>query len=200
MKNNRVMEKLGLRYCNIEKPSFLALFDGLENNTSITSLDISYNKLNSVEACTKLALALGNKDCKIKELHLSDCLLNSKHLKELSDGFAENFSLNRLHLDHNTINIHGLRMLAFGVQECPTLQLLTLQNTNLSTSDVVELVRRLGRKNCPLDILDVRENPNFDYNNDQFLKYSKKYSSIMVKHDKRLVSTKSKIMTTLRRI
>jgi len=200
LKDNQKLEKLGLRYCNLEKNSFLALFEGLINNNSITSLDISHNKLNSVEACTKLSQALSKSEV-IRELHLSDCILNSKHLTEIADGLAENVSLNRLHLDHNTINIQGLRTLAFGVKESKTLQLLTLQDTNLTTADTIEFIRRLGRWKSQLEILDVRNNPNIEINDDQFVKYTKRYSSIMVKHDKRsLISAKSKIMNTLRKI
>jgi len=201
LKNNRVLEKLGLRFCNLDKNSFIALLDGVGNNTSVTSLDISYNKLNSMESCVKLGEVIGNLDCSIKELHLSECMLNSKHMKELSDAFADNRSLVRLHLDRNVINIHGLRFIVAGLKKHPCLQLLSLQNTNINTSDVIEVLRRLGKDDSLLEILDVRGNSNVIYNDIQLEKYMRRYRTILVKlPTENTQTTRTKIMNQLKKI
>eukprot|EP01129_Flabellula_baltica_P011332 TRINITY_DN493_c0_g1_i1.p1 TRINITY_DN493_c0_g1~~TRINITY_DN493_c0_g1_i1.p1 ORF type:complete len:1052 (-),score=238.04 TRINITY_DN493_c0_g1_i1:28-3183(-) len=174
------IQKLGLRYCGIEKKSFTILGKGLQENSTLTSLDLSHNKLSSIEACMKMSDAIGNLDCRIVELNLSSCCMKYKQLRELSEGFSDNQSIQRLFLDGNDVSLTGIRAICFGLSDHEDIEIITLQDTNLRVKDVIEAIRRFGRGKTSIGILDVRKNP-VEVNED-LLRYSKKYG-ILVKYD-----------------
>jgi len=188
LQTNTTLQKLGLRFCDIGKVGFIELSKALEYNSSVSYLDISHNTLDSLEACRKFAEAIGHQKTKktekisktaISELNISGCLIGYKQMEELAEGLYRNRSIKTLHLDDNDLSAKGLRALALCVQQNEAIKIITVQETQIDTQDIVAFMERVGDINF-LDVLDCRNNSAIDATSEHLNKTRKRYNKYKV--------------------
>jgi len=187
LSGNNTLQKLGMRYCEIGKSGFITLAKIISTNSSITYLDVSHNSLDSTEACKQLAAALGHAKTRkgdkisatvINELNISNCLIGPKQLDELAEGLVRNRSIKTLHLDDNELGIKGMRALSVAVKQNQVLKIITVQDTHISTSDVVVFMEKAADE-CFIEVLDCRKN-GIDAGNSQFVQAQKRYNKYKI--------------------
>jgi len=180
--NNTTLQRLGLRFCDIAKAGFMDLTKAIEINPSLIYLDISHNSLESLEACRKLGEAIGHIKSKktdnisktvINELNISGCLIGHKQIEELTEGLYRNRTVKTLHIDDNDLSGKGIRALAICVQQNEAIKILTVQETELDTQDLVLFMEKLGDSNY-LDVFDCRNNPGIDPSSENLIRARKR--------------------------
>ncbi len=89
------------------------LMAGLSQNTSITQLDLSHNKISN-HGVRMLATMLMNPNCVLARLSLADNQIHVEGGRYLGRGLRENSSLLELNVRLNRLTDEGLRMLLEG--------------------------------------------------------------------------------------
>jgi len=182
--NNTTLHRLGLRFCDIGKAGFIEFAKALEVNSSLQYLDISHNSLESLEACRKIGEAIGHIKTKktenvsktvLAELNISGCLIGHKQIEELTEGLYRNRSIKTLHIDDNDLSGKGMRALAICVQQNQGIKILTVQETQIDTQDVIIFMEKLGDTNF-LDVFDCRNNPGIDSDHENLKRARKRYN------------------------
>ena len=100
--------------CNIIDDDLLKmLMAGLSQNTSITQLDLSHNKISN-HGVRMLATMLMNPNCVLARLSLADNQIHVEGGRYLGRGLRENSSLLELNVRLNRLTDEGLRMMLEG--------------------------------------------------------------------------------------
>lgn len=90
--------------CNLKPEVFLSLASGLSQNVSLTKLMVAENSWITKDNLQKICEAmLENKNCKLIELDLSKCNINSEKVRPLIILLENNYKLRNLNLKDNFI-------------------------------------------------------------------------------------------------
>ena len=138
----------------------LPLARAVEQNSSLTTLHLSYNRL--VHA-PSLARCISSSSCcccstrqsSLVELRLDHNQLNDETVIALAETLATNTTLKVLHLDSNNIGDNGGVAIAKSLWQNETLQKLGLGRNNLGTVTVKALLEVLQTKNVSLNWLSL---------------------------------------------
>ncbi|KAF9284701.1 hypothetical protein BGZ88_009831 [Linnemannia elongata] len=142
----------------------VSLAEALKTNSTLTTLDLQYNKIGSYEVevmaealktnSTMITLYLGNNSIGDNGPHSQD-KLDSDHLglqhnsigedraKALSEALNTNSILTTLYLLRNSIGVYGAKALAEGLKNNSTLTTLDLQYNSIGVDGVKALAEAL---------------------------------------------------------
>nr|XP_054751286.1 uncharacterized protein LOC129257075 isoform X1 [Lytechinus pictus] len=132
LKTNTSLTTLNMSSCGATDLS--ALMEGLQENTILSSLDVSHNQLsNSNSFVTSLSVILKNSSCAIKELNVRNCGIQGTGLQVLGEGVKENSSLVIFHAGGNDVSDANvfLEVLLTCLQH-PSLETLNVNDTRIS--------------------------------------------------------------------
>ncbi|XP_032752170.1 NACHT, LRR and PYD domains-containing protein 4A-like isoform X1 [Rattus rattus] len=149
---NSVLKSLCLRHCLITTSGCQDLAEVLRNNQNLTSLHISYNKIE--DAGVKLLCdAIKQPNCHLEDLGLEACELTGACCEDLASTFTQCRTLWGINLLNNTLDYTGLVVLceALRQQKC-TPHVLGLRITDFDNETQAFLVAE-QEKNPDLSIL-----------------------------------------------
>jgi Ran GTPase-activating protein (RanGAP) involved in mRNA processing and transport len=162
IKNNKTISKLALRSCGLDKAIMVEICASLCDNTTLREMDLAGNRMDSSEAIEQLEVALETNKT-LSSLNIAACRIDANGIYTLCAGLKENTVIERLHLDGNPIGNAGLMRLIEGLQGAKKLTIVTLQETSIHTSALLEFLRALG-KSSAVDTLDIRRNSDIKVN------------------------------------
>lgn len=175
---NEQIQYLSLRNCSLEKHAMLAVAKAVAGNKTLQELDLSGNRLDSVEALEAWTTALISNTA-LKTVYFAACKMDSACCVVFSEVLTENKTLERLHLDGNSVG-KGLADLADGLAANRTLRFLTLQESSLRQDFLEEFLHRFsGSSKSALELLDVRRNKFKDV--EQLKKLASEFSHLDLK-------------------
>ncbi|XP_048406304.2 NACHT, LRR and PYD domains-containing protein 3-like isoform X1 [Stegostoma tigrinum] len=129
----------------------------LSASPALTILNLGYNKLGD-SGVKALSEVLGNPNCKVQKLRLSENGISASSMKDLACALSSNCSLIELDLGHNKLCDSGVKLLsaALGKSKCK-IQKLRLDDNRLSDSCTGDLASALN-SNCTLTELNLEYN------------------------------------------
>ncbi|UCM86429.1 MAG: ankyrin repeat domain-containing protein (plasmid) [Rickettsia endosymbiont of Culicoides impunctatus] len=168
--NNKTIHALDLSYMEIDSELGCEIAQGLDNNCSLISLDLSGNTKMGSKTISELSLVL-SRSIYLKYLNLFDNKLSIKDIKTLLSRLKSNQDLTHLNLadndfsgiitDANGKKISDLDNLYVDfkslLQGNNSLKYLNLAKCKLNYQSLESLFALL-KKNSSLEILDIREN------------------------------------------
>ncbi|XP_039374718.1 NACHT, LRR and PYD domains-containing protein 3-like [Mauremys reevesii] len=169
---NCKLERLKLWSCNLTDASYRDLASVLSTSQSLTELNLSHNKLDSVSKVPQvlfdnklgdarvqlLCEGLKHPNCKLQKLELWDCGLTDTGLRDLATALRTNQSLTVLNLGGNKLGDAGVRLLCDGLKHSNCkLQKLDLKGCGVTATSCVDLAPVL-RTSQSLTELSLRGN------------------------------------------
>ena len=148
------LELVDLNRGHFIDPLFLALFLALRVNTSLTSLDLSYNFIH--EGASSLSEAL-RVNTSLTSLDLSVNSIHAEGAHSLSEALKVNTSLTSLSLGRNYIGAEGANYLSEALRVNTSLTSLDLSNTSIHAEGAHSLSEAL-KVNTSLTSLSLGHN------------------------------------------
>ena len=145
--NLRIFEKSKLK-----DDDFYAMFLELQTDTSVTSIDLSYNSL-SDDVCVCIGKALV-KNKTIKKLNLTMCDITVDGCYAISKGLEFNMCLEDIILHSNPFGPDGCTALATMLQLNTTLKYLNIACTDQTSNSLIPICTVLT-KNQSIEYLDA---------------------------------------------
>ncbi|XP_072174367.1 uncharacterized protein [Diadema setosum] len=139
MGTNKSLTCLNISSCGAT--DLKALIEGLQENSTLISLDLSHNQISDSSAFIEgLATILKKSTCAIKELNVRNCGIKDSGLQTLGESLKENTSLIKLHAGGNEVtNLDVFSQMLIRCMQHPSLELLNVNDTRPSTTDAPEL-------------------------------------------------------------
>ncbi|XP_072890975.1 NACHT, LRR and PYD domains-containing protein 12-like isoform X2 [Hemitrygon akajei] len=133
------------------------LASALSTKSSLTELDLSYNKLGD-SGVKLVSVALRNPECKIQKLELYNVGLTDSGAEDLVSALSTNPSLTELYLSNNDLGDSGVKLVSAALRnpECK-IQKLWLNSVGLTDSGAEDLASVLST-NPSLTELDLSYN------------------------------------------
>ncbi|XP_072552361.1 NACHT, LRR and PYD domains-containing protein 3-like [Salminus brasiliensis] len=155
------LKMLRLCECNLTEKSCISLVSVLMSSTScLTELDLSNNKLQD-SGIKLISVGLESPHCKVEILRLCGCNLSEKSCAVLASVLSSNsLSLKELDLSENMLQDSGMKLLSAGLKNphC-TLEILKLLRCSISEEGYASLALALKSNPSPcLRELDLRHN------------------------------------------
>uniref|UniRef100_A0A671FAF7 NLR family pyrin domain containing 2 n=1 Tax=Rhinolophus ferrumequinum TaxID=59479 RepID=A0A671FAF7_RHIFE len=148
------LQYLRLVSCSASAQQWADLSSSLENNQSLTCLNLTANELLD-EGAHLLYMTLRHPKCYLQRLSMENCHLTEAYCKELSSALIVNQRLTHLCLAKNALGNHGVKLLCEGLSypECQ-LQTLVLYYCNITSDGCINLSMLL-QQNSSLTHLDL---------------------------------------------
>ncbi|XP_066122737.1 NACHT, LRR and PYD domains-containing protein 2 [Saccopteryx bilineata] len=152
------LRTLVLYYCNITQDGCINLCMLLQQNSSLTHLDLGMNHV-GVTGLRLLCEALKKPLCNLRCLWLWGCAITPLSCADLSSALRNNQNLTALDLGQNSLGYSGIKMLCdvLKLQSCP-LQKLRLK-IDQSDAQTQELLREVRESNPNLTIERDNQEP-----------------------------------------
>ncbi|XP_064418050.1 NACHT, LRR and PYD domains-containing protein 3-like [Latimeria chalumnae] len=137
---NCKLQKLVLMRCGLTAGCCEDLSSVLSTNSSLTELNLSWNKNLFDSGVKRLSAGLMDPNCKLQILVLERCGLTAGCCEDLSSVLSTNSSLTELHLSYNNLGDSGVKRLSAGLRDpnCK-LQALCVYQNGLSPAMEAEL-------------------------------------------------------------
>jgi len=132
------------------------LMGGLINNSTITHLDFSHNKITN-HGARLLAKLLGSRSV-LTMLNLCDNQIHAEGGRYLGRALRRNESLIELNMRLNRLTDEGGRMLLEGLRDNGSLQLLNLSSNSLAAETTRSFASLLRNPYCALVAVDLSNN------------------------------------------
>lgn len=149
--SNISLRKLVLCSNKLQPESIINISEGLASNTTLISLNLEYNNINTL-AVAKI-LEYNN----LQELDLSGCKITGAGAIDIFKALADNTSLQKLNLYNNSLDDEAMLELAQALNQNNTLTDLNLSSTNLSDVGLTALATVLEH-NTGLQRLNLDSN------------------------------------------
>ena len=156
IKTTDVLTTLMLPANLIDDDLLRQLMGGLINNSTITHLDFSHNKITN-HGARLLAKLLGSRSV-LTCLNLADNQIHAEGGKYLGRALRRNESLIELNLRLNRLTDHGGKALLQGLRDNGSLQLLNLSANSLSSESAEELSILFQFDHTALAAIDMSNN------------------------------------------
>ncbi|KAG0274110.1 hypothetical protein BGZ96_004491, partial [Linnemannia gamsii] len=134
---------------------FAPLAEALKTNSTLTTLDLQYNKVGPHEV-QAMAEALRTNSTMIT-LHLGNNMIGDSGAQSLSVALRTNSTLITLSLDHNSIGDEGAQVLSEALKTNPTLITLSLDHNSIGDEGAQALSEAL-KTNSTLITLSLENN------------------------------------------
>ncbi|XP_037398365.1 NACHT, LRR and PYD domains-containing protein 3-like isoform X3 [Pygocentrus nattereri] len=153
------LEKLELGNCNLTEESCGTLSSALTSNSSLRSLNLSYNKLQD-SGVKLLSVGLENPHCKMEKLELYNCSFTEEGCAALVSALKSNLShLKELNLNYNKPGESGVKLLSDLLKDSHcNLEKLQLCNCNLTEESCAALSSALSSNSSSLRELNLSNN------------------------------------------
>ncbi|RZF45366.1 hypothetical protein LSTR_LSTR002809 [Laodelphax striatellus] len=164
--NGLVQESIDLQFSLVESKCFMPLCLALQNNHTVTTLNLRGNQL-SPDACYHLAVLIST-NLTLKELNLSACRMGPKGAQKIGDSLEYTKTINTLDLSSNELEDVGLQSLITGLGYNKSIRNLNLSNnkfTHLSCWHLSEIFKENS------NILEVNISWNSIMNKEQGIKF-----------------------------
>jgi len=148
----RTLSRLVLSECLINDEVLHLLMSGLANNDTITSLDLSHNKIGDVGARRIAGWLM--KDNVLMSLDLSDNFIRVEGASNIGQALSNNMTLLELNLRLNRLGDEGGTRILGGVKVNNTLKKLNISANDLGRNSAAMLLSLL-QKNTTLRELDI---------------------------------------------
>jgi hypothetical protein len=146
LQNNYVLEKLEIDNCCTAEYGSHAIAEALKVNTSLQVLNLSQNSLSDKGGIAIIEALQENHTLKALVLHR--CTLSSS---KFCDSFSKTLSINdsilEIDLGSNSFSKDGIKYIAEGLSHNQTLEVLKLEDCNLSKKCVSILSKALDNEN-----------------------------------------------------
>ncbi|XP_045553077.1 NACHT, LRR and PYD domains-containing protein 12 isoform X3 [Salmo salar] len=157
------LEKLSLFCCKLSWECCEAMAAALSSTSSLRELDLSHNYLGN-SGVMMLSAGLGNPHCKLMILRLCNCDMTEEGCASLATALRLNPShLKDLDLSSNSPGDPGMNLrFAVLVDPCCKLEILTLDDCNLTENCCAALATALSSNSCSLKNLNLSDNNLYD--------------------------------------
>ncbi|XP_072892645.1 ribonuclease inhibitor-like [Hemitrygon akajei] len=132
------IQKLWLSRVGLTDSGAEDLASALSTNTSLTLLDLNYNKLGD-SGVKLVSAALRNPECKIQALGLEDVRLTDSGAEDLLSALSTKPSLMGLDLDSNSLTDRSVPALRRLILTLPSLEWIRLRGNRFSQTGGKEL-------------------------------------------------------------
>ena len=153
--NNRSLEVVDMRNCNIDSEGACHLAWALCENTTLSRLDLSYNPIG-----TNGAVALANTiriTKSLEEVHMKCCDIDSEGACHLAKVLCENTTLSTLDLSFNPIGTNGAVALANTICTTKSLEEVHMKSCDIKSEGICPLAQAFC-ENTTLRIMDLSGN------------------------------------------
>lgn len=141
IRESKNLESLSVVSCKIQDHE--VLFKALQQNSAITSLNLSWNFSNGFgNKPTKCLKELLEENKILTELHLTNNYLDDTALRYISDGLQNNSTLKTLCLDSNQIGRNEVKYIS-DILASPKLEYLSLFENSVTLDGIEEISRSL---------------------------------------------------------
>ena len=153
--SNATLTSLQLRSCSLDTGALVQVASLLSENTTITTLDISYNKIENMDLAKSLSGAM--KKHQLCSANLSGCGIGASVdiLSEVLDGCA---NLQNLCIDNNGIDTEGVVLVLGYLSGNENLTVFSMDGNNLSPDDAKFVIRAM-KKTSKVRHLSLGSNP-----------------------------------------
>lgn len=173
IRENKTITSIDLPHQHIQKNGLLFLLQELYINTTLTSMDLSYNEMGTAastddqssydelsfsEACTAMAKILTSNVTIIDTLNLNNNHLSPDDGTIIGQALATNETLKTLHLNSNGISNPGALSIGSSISSNRTLLFLDLSNNQIGPGGVTALASALRSPTTALKTLCLERN------------------------------------------
>lgn len=151
--NTNMLSKLVLSQSGINDELMVLILRGLEQNNSITHLDLSHNRIRDTGAM-KIANWLCSSHVILTHLILSHNVIGQQGATEIAKSLVNNNSLLCLDLKLNMIGDLGGETLLRSLKQNQSLQTLNISSNDLGTNSA-KMVQNLVNENQILNFIDL---------------------------------------------
>ena len=155
IETNTTLTTLNLSYNKIGYKGAVSIREGLEKNTTLTTLDLSNNRIGN-EGAVSIGQGL-EKNTTLTTLHLSNNRIGNEGAVSIGQGLEKNTTLTTLHLSYNRIGNEGAVSIGQGLEKNTTLTTLHLSNNGIRGEGAVSIGQGL-EKNTTLTTLHLSNN------------------------------------------
>eukprot|EP01028_Stygiella_incarcerata_P004572 TRINITY_DN2007_c1_g1_i1.p1 TRINITY_DN2007_c1_g1~~TRINITY_DN2007_c1_g1_i1.p1 ORF type:complete len:507 (-),score=112.39 TRINITY_DN2007_c1_g1_i1:150-1502(-) len=157
LKSNVSLKKLHLVDCGIGAEGAIKMAQMLEKNSSLATLDLSWNNYIGDKGCVGIAKVLETRTS-LKKLRLRDCGIGSDGAISIAQMLAKNYSLLTLDLSKNgRIGDEGCIQIAQRLETNASLKELCIRRCEIESEGAMKIAQMLG-KNSSLRILNLSSN------------------------------------------
>ena len=155
LKENRMLQQLGLRNNSIGVGGATALVKMLKKNRTLQQLDVSHSSIGEGGATALAEMLKENRT--LQQLDVSHSSIGEGGATALAEMLKENRTLQQLNVSHNSIGDGGATALAEMLKENRTLQQLDVSHNSIGDGGATALAEML-KENRTLQQLDVSHN------------------------------------------
>jgi len=140
--DNFVLKTLSISGKALDLEGMSDLFKMLENNATLTTLDISYASLRNEDIKRLSDALIGKKTC-LSTLNISNNYFQADGAKYILQILKNNTTLVSLNISNNSLGVEGAKFIADALKENHTLKTLDLSNTKLQSEGIKIIVDAL---------------------------------------------------------
>lgn len=138
LKSNKILKSLNLSKCGLGIEDAEAISKGLTDNQSLTSLNLSKNKI-MTKGATHIFESLQGENSKLQNLDLSSNSIESEAIESLIHTLEDNNVLKKLNLYNNMLSETIGRSLAIACKNNKSIQAINLSYNNLDKKDLIKI-------------------------------------------------------------
>jgi len=174
LESNKTLTTIGLRNCQLAKPSLVSLIRSIRKHPVLKILDLAMNDMSSIEVAKELEDTL-TFHRSLEDLNIAACQLTHQGVAFICTGLGKNSTIKSIHLDANKIGKYIVKV-AEAATANKILEILTMKSVEVSKKDITDFFNTLATSSH-LKMINLERN---DLERAPFEARLKQYSNLRV--------------------